>query len=185
MHSGHWRSDLFPRPAEPGLASWLSEPDSLTRRCERACRQFRVRLLRQGVALPLADDVGLPGLRAGQFAKVREVVLECDGVPVIFAHTVLAPGRRGRLNRWLGGLGNRSLGSLLFAHPGFQRTPIQFCRLDPRHPLFRRAAAAADVAGMRHLWARRSAHALDGQTVLVNEVFLPGIAGLEAAGAAR
>jgi chorismate--pyruvate lyase len=104
---------------------------------------------------------------------VREVALECDGVPVIFAHTTLASLGRGRLGRWLAGLGSRSLGSLLFAFPGFRRGAIEFRRLDHRHALYRRAAALGEVG--KFLWARRSWHSLDGQRVVVTEVFLPAI----------
>ena len=73
----------------------------------------RVRLLRQASLPPLADEAGGRGCR-----PVREVLLECDGVPVIFAHSVLSTARSGRLGRWFAGLGSRSLGSLLFAHAG-------------------------------------------------------------------
>ena len=104
---------------------------------------------------------------------VREVLLECDGRPVIFAHTTLSTAANGRLSRWMSGLGNRSLGSLLFAYPGFRREAIEYLRLDRRHPLYQRAAAVADVGD--YLWARRSLHRLDIQRVLVTEVFLPAI----------
>jgi len=74
------------------------------------------------------------------------------------------------------GLGNRSLGSLLFAYPGFRREAIEYLRLDRRHPLYQRAASVADVGD--YLWARRSLHRLEAQHVLVTEVFLPAITGL-------
>lgn len=175
-----WRSRLFPAPQDPVLASWLTEPGSLTARCEAASESFRIRLLNRGQGRPMPDESRLFRLRRGQRAWVREVLLECDGVPVIYAHTVLPLVPRGRLARWLAGLGSRSLGSLLFAHPGFSRGPIQYRRLDRRHPLFLRAADAADPGGADILWARRSAHRLGGQTVLVTEVFLPSILRLEA-----
>ncbi|HZX30552.1 MAG TPA: chorismate lyase [Rhodocyclaceae bacterium] len=175
-----WRSGLFPFPQDPRLVSWLIEPGSLTARCVAASRQFRVQLLRQGRGQPLPDEAEVFRLRPGQSARVREVLLECDGVPVIYAHTVLPSASRGRLARWLAGLGSRSLGSLLFTHPGFGRGPIEFRRLDRRHPLFARAARALSAELVTHLWARRSAHRLDGQTVLVTEVFLPAILRLEA-----
>ena len=107
---------------------------------------------------------------------MREVVLECDGRPVIFAHTTLATTANGRMSRWMAGLGSRSLGSLLFSYPGFRRGAIEFLRLDARHPLYRRAAALGPVATT--LWARRSRHRLGNQAVLVTEVFLPAVARL-------
>lgn len=79
----------------------------------------------------------------------------------------------GRLTRWMSRLGSRSLGSLLFAYPGFRRGAIEFLRLDCRHPLYQRAAALSAVGC--ELWARRSLHRLGTQQVLVTEVFLPDI----------
>jgi chorismate--pyruvate lyase len=172
-----WRSRFAGGGPQRALRSWLTEPGSLTARCQRHAAVFRVRLLRQAKGRPLADEEGPRGL-----VRVREVVLECDGVPVIFAHTTLSTATGGRLTRWLARLGNRSLGSLLFAYPGFRRGAIEFRRLDCRHPLYHRAAALGPVG--TELWARRSRHRLGRQEVLVTEVFLPAITGLDQ-GAAR
>lgn len=167
-----WSRQFHGRPPAVALRSWLTETTSLTARCQRHCAEFRVRLVGQGRGAALADEGGGRAL-----VRVREVVLECDGVPVIFAHTTLSAAANGRLTRWLARLGTRSLGSLLFSFPGFQRGAIEFRRLDQRHPLFQRASAHA--GGASELWARRSQHRLGGQSVLVTEVFLPAINGLE------
>ncbi|MFN4340496.1 MAG: chorismate--pyruvate lyase family protein [Azonexus sp.] len=172
MKRSKWRSRLPAWAGDPTLRSWLTEPDSLTARCQRNCRQFRVRLLRFGKGMALADEAVEGGVAHG-LAWVREVVLECDGRPVIFAHTTLAASGKGRLSRWMARLGSRSLGSLLFTYPGFRRGAIEFLRLDARHPLYHRAASLAPVGPC--LWARRSQHRLGGQYVLVTEVFLPDI----------
>jgi chorismate--pyruvate lyase len=172
MTTSHWQPLFAGRVENRVLRGWLTEPGSLTARCQAASRDFRVRLLRYGKARPLADES-----RGQRNAWVREVILECDGVPVIFAHTTLSTATNGRLTRWLSRLGSRSLGSLLFSWPGFQRGAIEYCRLDARHPLFRRAAAHGEQS--KYLWARRSRHRLGGQQVLVTEVFLPAITGLE------
>ena len=171
MRRTRWRSEFGGRGPEPRLRSWLTEAGSLTARCIRHSRSFRVRVLAFGKERPLGDEA------ARRRAWVREVVLECDGVPVVFAHTTLSTARGGRLTRWLAGLGNRSLGSLLFAYPGFKRGEIEYCRLDARHPLYQRAAAVGLVGPV--LWARRSRHRLGQQEVLVTEVFLPAIAVLD------
>ena len=172
MTRRQWHSRPAGGVGDRALRGWLTEAGSLTARCQAASQDFRVRLLRYGKARPLADES--PGQRN---AWVREVILECDGVPVIFAHTTLSIATNGRLTRWLSRLGSRSLGSLLFSWPGFQRGAIEYCRLDARHPLFRRAAVHGEHA--KYLWARRSRHLLGGQQVLVTEVFLPAITGLE------
>lgn len=163
-----WHRGFCGAAPEARLHSWLTEPASLTARCQRQCADFRVRLLAQRKGHSLADEGG-----GRTLVQVREVILECDGIPVIFAHTTLSTAANGRLTRWLARLGTRSLGSLLFTFPGFQRGPIEYRRLDKRHPLFRRAVHLAGDA--KHLWARRSWHRLGGQRVLVTEVFLPAI----------
>lgn len=152
------------------LRSWLCEPASLTARCLHHCLSFRVRVLAQG-RRPALDEGGRASL------PMREVLLECDGVPVIFARSVLSSARSGRLGAWFAGLGNRSLGSLLFRYPGFVREEIEYLRLDARHPLYRRVCAVAGEAP--HFWARRSRHHLGGASVLVTEVFLPAITALK------
>ena len=172
MGRQQWRRQLGSGAPDPLLVSWLREPHSLTARCQRACQQFRVRLLRSGLLQPIADEA-----TRQQLAYGREVVLECDGVPVIFAHSVLSTATNGRLTRWLAGLGSRSLGSLLFTFPGFKRGKLEFLRIDARHALYRLAAPWAP--GARQLWARRSEHHLGQQVLCVTEVFLPAIYTLE------
>ena len=167
-----WRPRLRRGQVFADVQSWLTEPGSLTARCQRACSSFRVRLVRFEKGRALADEA-----LAGRRAWVREVLLECDGMPVIFAHTTLSTATNGPLSRWMARLGERSLGSLLFSFPGFRRGGIEFLRLDARHPLYRRAMVHTQDA-QPILWARRSRHSYRGQSVVVTEVFLPAIRGL-------
>lgn len=159
----------------PVLRSWLLEPGSLTARCQAASEHFRVRLLCSAHGPSLMAASGAP---QRPWVHQREVLLECDGVPVIFAHTELALQPRGRLARWLARLGSRSLGSMLFADPGFRRGEIEFRRLPVSDALYRRALAATLLPANTPLWARRSRHQLGQQSVVVTEVFLPAIAQL-------
>lgn len=167
-----WQAGRSVHRLPPVLRSWLLEPGSLTARCQRASTTFRVRVLSMTGDLSLMAPHGRP---ARPRVISREVLLECDGTPVIFAHTELAPRPRGRLSRWLARLGSRSLGSLLFAHPAFRRGVIEVCRLRAGDALYVRACAAAGVQGCPTLWARRSRHHLAVQSVVVTEVFLPAI----------
>ncbi len=176
MKRSKWRPRFARGPENRDVASWLAEPGSLTARCQAASERFRVAVLAYGLGDPLADE-GLRLPRRRGHAWVREVMLECDGTPVIFAHTVLPAAPRGKLSRWLARLGSRSLGSLLFSHPGFRRGTIEFLRLDKRHPLYQRAATVGEAGDC--LWARRSLHRLGRQRVLVTEVFLPALSRLE------
>jgi chorismate--pyruvate lyase len=76
------------------------------------------------------------------------------------------------------GLGNRSLGTLLFTHPLVKRHSLHFKVLQPHHFLYRSATASLNEPPAR-LWARRSLFTLRGAPLLVTEVFLPEILKLQ------
>ena len=147
----------------PELKNWLSEPGSLSVRCANLCQCFRVRLLSYGCR------------GAGGKLWVRNVLLECDGVPVIYARSELLARRRGRLLRWLSGLGHCSLASVLFSVPRFVRLGREYRRLDRRDPMFREAVLAAQLQACQTLWARRTQYRLGDESILVTEVFLPAL----------
>jgi len=172
MQVSGWRSCLPGGVFGAALRGWLREPGSLTARLQRRGR-FRIRLLWQRLHHANADECSALGLIPGSRCWVREVVLFCDDVPVIFAHTVLPVRPRGVLTRWFARLGSRSLGSLLFAHPGFIRSHLAFSRIDMRHPLHASAMSTLGVDPAGGFLARRCTHRLHGQTVLVTEVFSP------------
>jgi chorismate--pyruvate lyase len=164
-----WRATLTQGADNRLYLPWLRDSGSLTARIQAKGR-FAVRLLRQGRALPTRDEASMLGVQARTLAWVREVALHCDGEVVAFAHTVLPCRPRGPLTRWLARLGSRSLGSLLFSHPGFVRGQFSFRRLDARHPLFEPALKV--IGGQPEtLWARRSLFRFGQQSVLVTEVY--------------
>ena len=172
-----WKSRPTLAGAPVFLHPWLADPASLTARIVTRCQQFQVRVLRETRALPFTDERGLIDLPPGRHAWVREVLLIADGVPVVFAHSVLAP--RDLTGAWhmAQAIGSRPLGAALFADPGIRRGPLHTARLTSIHPLHRHAAAAVGVA-LPTLWSRRSRFCRLGRPLLVTEVFLPGIARL-------
>lgn len=170
-----WHRQPSHRGLPASLRDWLREPASLTARLQRHGR-FRIAVLSQRLQHANADESALLGLRRKAHCWVREVVLFCDEVPVVFAHTVLPAKPRGVLTRWFARLGSRSLGSLLFTHAGFVRGKLSFARIDARHPLYHEAVAAQGAVAVPDCFqARRCLHAYRRQQVLVTEVFLPGI----------
>jgi len=170
-----WRTKL-PRSAVP-VSQWLLGRGSLTARLQ-ARGSFTLDLLYQGLARPTLDEAIALGAK-NRLLRVREVVLRVDGQALVFAHTVLPCRPRGALGVWLSRLGNRSLGALLFAHPGFTRGTISCRRLDPRHALFQSAIDALQLTDVspRILWARRSRFVFGQQSVLVTEIFSPALHG--------
>jgi chorismate--pyruvate lyase len=172
MRFSRWRGDLPRGDGDRALRDWLREPASLTARLQGLGR-FRIHLLRQHLYRANADECDALGLAPGARCWVREVVLFCDDVPVIFAHTVLPTKPYGVLTRWFARLGGRSLGSLLFAHPGFVRGRLAFSRIDRRHPLHEPAVSSLGLRPLDGFLARRCTHRFRRQTVLVTEVFSP------------
>jgi chorismate--pyruvate lyase len=168
------RAWLRRSPAPRPYRAWLDDRGSLTRRIERRCPQFSVRLLSQRRARIDPDERVIRPCKMRRLVWVREVYLACRGTPVVFARSVLDPQALRGTWRRLAGLGSRPLGAALFADPRIRRFPLRQKKLQRHHPLYARACAA--LRGRpAHLWARRSLFALRGTPILVTEVFLPGI----------
>jgi chorismate--pyruvate lyase len=157
-----------------GLAPWLRDRDSLTKRIQQRCTDFSVRGVRSGLSPVAFDESALLGISPQQLAYSREVFLYADGQPVIFAHSVFS--RDHLCGAWsaVRTLGNRPLGALLFAHPLVERKPLHYKALHNAHPLYQKAAAVLGDPPQR-LWARRSLFYLHDAPLLVTEVFLPEI----------
>ena len=170
-------SAWYPAPSSlpPRARGWLENRGSLTQLIQQRCRgDFRVKPVFQSLAKAVPDELAVMNLRRHELALVREVYLYCGDTPVVFAHSVVA--RKDLRGAWRGlsGLGNRSLGTVLFTNPIVKRTPLRFKKLTPAHLLFGRACQNL-LKKPSGLWARRSRFSLHGQSILVTEVFLPSI----------
>ncbi|MDD5181434.1 MAG: chorismate lyase [Gallionellaceae bacterium] len=155
------------------LAPWLHDHGSLTLRIQQHCKHFAVRPVRSGLARIACDESALLGMTPQRLAYSREVFLYADGRPVVFAHSTCATLHLRGAWAVLGGLGNKPLGAMLFAHPLVERSPLRFKALRSSHLLYRQATMSGNVPGK--LWARRSLFFLHGAPLLVTEVFLPEI----------
>lgn len=170
-----WKT-LAPPHSDPQRA-WLTYPGSLTRRIVERSRRFEVRLVSQTLRFPHDDEYRALGRPAHRLAFVREVVLHADGRAVVMAHSIVS--RRDLRGAWrpIAGLGTRPLAELLFADARVSRGPFEYARLEPRHPLHRRAQELLGK-GCGALAARRSLFRLRGRPLMVTEVFLPELARL-------
>jgi chorismate--pyruvate lyase len=204
--AGVWRT-ARESPGLPGGAfgELLTFDGSLTARLDRLCGgTFALALMAQR-RLEAGEAESLFATEPGDWlpALCREVLMFAAGTPVVFARTLI-PARTARAQGWLENLGGSSLGHALFVREDVERSPFEFARCPAGGDVDRRmrallppgafdtrvtggAAAAAGgdagaVAGAP--WARRSRFAVDGEPLLVMEVFLPGVERL-AAGAVR
>jgi chorismate--pyruvate lyase len=171
MRDYYWQSLLL---GSADYSPWLRARGSLTRRIQQRCRQFAVQPLRSGLARVAYDEAALLGFQSDRYAFSREVFLCADSRPVVFAHSTCAREHLNGAWQAMSGLGNRSLGTLLFTHPLVKRQALHYKALQPHHPLYRSAAAVLGNPPAR-LWARRSLFYLHDAPLLVTEVFLPEI----------
>jgi chorismate--pyruvate lyase len=151
---------------------WLVWRGSLTWRITARAPDFRVQVVRQERRFPNEDEFRQLGQPAHRLALVREVVLHARGRPVVLAHSIAGWRDLSGVWRGLRGLGTRPLAEALFTDPLVRREPLEFVRIDSRHPLGRRAR---QVFGRDFpvLWARRSRFVKAGRPLVVTEVFLP------------
>ena len=160
----------------PGIRHWLTDRASLTAKLVRGSRRFRVQRLKQRRGLCLADEFAYIELPGRRMVQEREVLLERDGEPMVFAHTIVPLHATASDWPFFNTLGERSLGTSLFSDPLILRGTLQFARLRARHPLVRRAADAVGADRLGYpLFARRSLFRRKRGIMLVTEVFLPAV----------
>ena len=165
------RLDEFTPAAPPAAAAWLSEPRLLTDRLRACCDGTPgLDIISQAEAPLGQQDAAVLGTNDAS-AFVREIELTCDGRPWIFAQTLVPQATLAR-QRWLITLGRAALGERLAAVPGIERGPLEFARLVPGDRLYHRALRERREPPVA-LWARRSWFAIEGDRLLVQEVFLP------------
>jgi len=191
LRQARWHRHVNALAAPAAMLPWLVAGGSLTARLMAHSAAFRVQRLHQRSAPCLADEAGAIGMVKVGRVWEREVLLRCDGRPVVFAHTVVPMAANAADWPMFSALGERSLGSTLFGDPRVRRGALEFARLRPGHPLARRARAAlgdasqdaiaavsADFPDFPTFYARRCLYRRHLGTLLVTEVFLPAVTGL-------
>jgi len=155
------------------LHSWLTDQGSMTSRLRMVCEEFQVIVHQSRIEKVCPDETFLLLAGNGKTATVREVSLVCDGVPLVFGHSILMTRKLGPLAQSFKRAGENSIGSILFAYPGIHRSTIFFKRINRQHALYAKSATAFGVCTEPFFWARRSVFSLRSEQVCVTEVFSP------------
>ncbi len=160
---------------QPGTATHrlLIDSGSLTRKIIQHCSgSFSVEVLEQQFGRLNHHERQILKLRNGETGNTRAVLLHCNQRPWVFAHTVIPHHALRRGLRRLTQLGNRSLGAVLHSSRVMERSHVEYARFLPHHSLFQQATAS-----LKHkpgqLWGRRILYRIDGDPLLVHELFLP------------
>ena len=165
-----WFSETKPPHCHEGIASWLYDHNSLTKKLESQCLHFSVQVKQQVTVKP-------NGLLSNYFQNeekvlIREVFLLCDNQPVIFAQTEIPFSTLSEQQAELAEIGEQSLGKFLFQDPSMLRGQIEVSEFH-KGSLFHNLSNDLKQPTEHSLWARRSLFYLNNKPLLVSELFLP------------
>ena len=162
---------------------WLTDNGSLTQKLKRHSSAFGVIRLNQSRApLQQSETIAIALPRARRVLQ-RQVLLLCNGVPAVFAHTVTPLETASHDWPFFNRLGNRALGIALFSTPLIFRQKFEYTRLSQADALYQAAINGLKKNGFKidlptHLWARRCvfSHARrPNSRMMVTEVMLPTV----------
>ena len=171
--AGQWQSPSDERFTELSvpLKDWLLDEGSLTARLKSRCENFKVKVVgEQQQRCSAAEACNL--IKVGEPILVREVILYCDGVPQVFARSLLPLASLTGKERVLGNLGEQPLGQVLFNNPSLQRLRLEFSSFSAETGVAILATKLTEKP-KKELWGRRSIFMLDNKPLMVAEVFLP------------
>lgn len=157
LTSARWLAPADANIEGTEFGHWLLEPDSLSRRFERHCEQFTVSLVEQA---PIDREQLTPDERAlvGDTAcLVRKVVLKGDGVPWVFARTLIPESTLTGQEQDLAQLGEMPLGFRVFTDQSARRDALEVANVGTE---------------AEPIWARRSRLWINDKPLLVAELFL-------------
>lgn len=164
-------------PPTGSLRPWLTDRGSLTARIVAHFPNFNLQRLGQSRVTPNEDERRALGLRHGEQAIVREVLLKSNTTVLVFAHTAMHPRDLRGAWRGLSRLGSRPLAEMLFHDPTVTRMAMEYRRLPATHALMTHMdeMRLLDNETRHTIWARRSVFLKRGAPLLVTEVFLSAI----------
>lgn len=157
---------------DPLLQNWLLHTGSLTERLQANCRNFEVKVLFQDYDAISSEEAQTLYTNFGeneQPTQIREVLLVADGIPWVFARSLLPKGFLEDGMQQLADLGDKPLGKIIFNDERFCRQEFQLTRWLAPSPL-------QELTGLkqaRALWGRRSLFSFSSYRMMVAEVFLP------------
>lgn len=152
---------------DPYSANWLLDTGSLTERLQSMCRRFSVDVVFHDKVM---DD------RYPANTVIRDVVLLGDGVPWVYAKSVIPQAIN---DTELEGLGKQPLGQRIFNDPRFVRGAFEVCQIqamDLHQGLVAQRYALVDTAQLNasgNLLGRRSTFSFLDSQMSVAEIFLP------------
>jgi chorismate--pyruvate lyase len=153
-------------PKSP-LTDWLMSNESLTQKLRSHCVEFEVVVLGEGNLAPFNGE-----FPSQSQAWAREVLLCLDGIPWVFARTLIPGSLLQQKESDFLTLGTRPLGELLFSSDEFSPGKIEIAHFTPCHKLANLMTSLKQNVE-QELWGRRRYFSYNGEELIVSETFLP------------
>ncbi len=158
------------RPSSANTENWLLDKGSLTQKLGNQCQSFQIKVLGQKV-MPIQAHEEPLFPKPSRFL-IREVLLQCENIPWVFARTLIPESTLAGQGKGLAALGESSLGDFLFSDPKLTRGEFEVAEFAQDSDVFKLAKSLGQQPKCS-LWGRRSLFFLDGKPLLVAEIFLP------------
>lgn len=151
------------------LQDWLLDASSLTLRLKAFTPDFNVQVLHHASAALTSDECLQVQASTDAKCQVREVLLQAQQTPWVFARSIIPQASSGLLNE-LQQVGNKPLGQILFTHPGVSLGGFELAVFSPNSQLGR---FNTELTGTQQtLFGRRRIFWVEQIPVLIAEVFL-------------
>ena len=157
LKSAQWFSWSEQEKMDPVVSHWLCESASLSRRLALHCQHFSVKVLSQQIVSAEALEPLAGSLLGIESCLEREVILQGDGCPWVYARTFLPLSTMTDSEQDLAQLGSQPLGHRIFSHQSAHRDALMI---------------AECLCDSGVLWARQSRLWIQGKPLLVAELFL-------------
>jgi len=122
-----------------------------------------VKVLQQRWGKATLSEAKALNVRLRERVLIREVVLYGEGVPWVYARSILPSSSLVGSMRRIRKLDDRPLGAWLFRQPSLKRGPIQFAQMQ---------LSGTELFQAQEAWGRRSVFYIEGRPLLVGEIFL-------------
>jgi chorismate--pyruvate lyase len=158
--------------------NWLVLPNNLTETIKKTGATFSLNVLKQSFDKPYADEINAfhDYPIDASFALIRKVILEGDGLPMIFARVIVPEATYLNYQEAFTHLGNAAIGNtLLYNDDNVVRKRFEYKLVTEQDDIFHELKTLNKKEDADNLWARRSIFVMPKGYLLITEVFLKAL----------
>ena len=148
--------------AEGKVFSWLTEEGSLTERLKEEFGNVKVDVMHEGYISEKKSEY------------MREVIIQSDDLPMIYARTLLKKSDLEDAWKCLKSLGQQSLANILFKDSKIFRRSLSY-RICKSNDALYLHLKSLNLVHEEVIWSRQSEWEREGKTLLLVEVFLSNL----------